>query len=92
MDLRWQRADQKIGFYGLKEGIKLRSEDPNFKIDWEPFVAVNRNKKQAEYLQKVSFDQVTRLLISMKMVWFKNDFSLSVRRRMNSTRQYLDPG
>ena len=54
MDLRWQRADKKPGFYGLKEGIKLRSADPNFKIDWELFDAIDRNKKQAEYLEKVT--------------------------------------
>ena len=53
MDLRWQRADQKPGFYGIKDTIKLRSAEPNFKIDWEPFDSVDRNKKQAEYLEKV---------------------------------------
>ena len=50
LDLRWQRADHPVGFYGLKTGVKMSSStDPNFKIDWESCDNVDRNIKQAEY-------------------------------------------
>jgi hypothetical protein len=46
LDLRWQAADKPVGFYGLKDGVRLRSSDPNWKgVDWESFDAVDRNQK-----------------------------------------------
>lgn len=49
MDLRWQRPSDPIGFYGLKDGILLRSPDqPDLVPDWESFNNVNRNKVQTE--------------------------------------------
>ena len=38
LDLRWQRTDRPVGFYGLASGTEMRREnDPNFKIDWSSF-------------------------------------------------------
>ncbi|XP_013390036.1 uncharacterized protein LOC106167021 [Lingula anatina] len=49
LDLRWQSPSKPVGFHGLKEGILLRSsQEPNLKIDWDPFVGVNRNKEQTK--------------------------------------------
>ncbi|KAL3873369.1 hypothetical protein ACJMK2_036498 [Sinanodonta woodiana] len=49
LDLRWQRPDQPFGFYGLKDGVLMRSsKDPNMKIDWDCFDAVDRHIKQTE--------------------------------------------
>ena len=53
LDLRWQRADQPIGFYDLKEGVLLRSADPNHKIDWKTFNAIDRTKEAEVFLHKV---------------------------------------
>ncbi|KAJ8308228.1 hypothetical protein KUTeg_013102 [Tegillarca granosa] len=51
LDLRWQKPQDPLGFYGLKEGVLMRSsKDPNLEIDWESFNAVDRNKKQIEYM------------------------------------------
>ncbi|XP_046340454.2 phytanoyl-CoA dioxygenase domain-containing protein 1-like [Haliotis rufescens] len=50
MDLRWQDSSKPVGFYGLKEGLLMRDPSkPNHKIDWSPFVAVDRSvtSKQA---------------------------------------------
>ncbi|XP_074649271.1 uncharacterized protein LOC141904564 [Tubulanus polymorphus] len=45
IDLRWQRPDHPYGFYGVKDGILMRtSADPDYKIDWTKFDGVNRNK------------------------------------------------
>ena len=49
LDLRWQNPDKPYGFYGLKQGILMRStKDPNHKIDWNTFDLVDRNEKQKE--------------------------------------------
>lgn len=57
LDLRWQRPSDPVGFYGLKEGLLMRSsKDPGMKIDWESFDAVNRHDKQtAAMTGKVRF-------------------------------------
>lgn len=47
LDLRWQRPSEPVGFYGLKEGLLMRSsKDPDMKIDWTSFDAINRHDKQ----------------------------------------------
>lgn len=49
LDLRWQKPQDPLGFYGLKEGVMMRSsKDPDLTIDWESFNAVDRNQKQIE--------------------------------------------
>lgn len=55
LDLRWQDANKPVGFYGLKNGVQMRSSsDPNFKIDWEAFDAVSRHEKQFESMNTAS--------------------------------------
>ena len=58
LDLRWQRADRDVGFYDLKQGVRLRSStDPNLVIDWDSFNAVvrhDRHKQGPETTWKVS--------------------------------------
>lgn len=69
LDLRWQRADKSVGFYGLKDGVRMRSStDPNHKIDWDTFNGVDRTSKQYEYLEKEQeeFD------ITIPGPWMKN--------------------
>ena len=47
LDLRWQRPDQPNGFHGLKDCILMRKEDdPNYKIKWEGFAALDRTMLQ----------------------------------------------
>lgn len=53
LDLRWQRADKPVGFYGIKKGIMLRSSEGAVDIDWDAFDAVDRQKEQEQYLEKV---------------------------------------
>jgi hypothetical protein len=49
LDLRWQTAEKDVGFYGLKEGVRMRSSaDPSYKINWEPFDAVTRHDRHKE--------------------------------------------
>ncbi|OWF47739.1 uncharacterized protein LOC110454003 [Mizuhopecten yessoensis] len=44
-DLRWQKPGLPNGFYGLKEGVLMRTaKDPNFKISWENFDRTVRHK------------------------------------------------
>ena len=43
LDLRWQRADKPVGFYGIKEGILMRSStEPDLVVDWAGFESVDR--------------------------------------------------
>ena len=52
VDLRWQRASDPGGLWGMKDGVVMRSSnDPNFKIDWKSFDAVNRHIVQTEYIK-----------------------------------------
>lgn len=48
MDLRWYNLHDGEGFWGLKKGVVMRVKDnPDLKVDWEPFEAVDRNRLQA---------------------------------------------
>ena len=57
LDLRWQRADQPVGFYGLKQGVLMRSSAGPVDIDWSGFNAVDRHEKQATYVRAVGREQ-----------------------------------
>ena len=47
LDLRWQDPEKPNGFHDLKECILMRKEgDPNYKIDWEEFAALDRTMLQ----------------------------------------------
>jgi len=49
LDLRWQRADQDVGFYDLKQGVRMRSStDPKLIIEWESFNKVDRHDRQRQ--------------------------------------------
>lgn len=53
VDLRWQRASDPAGFYGVKGAVLMRSsKDPNLKINWETFDAINRHEAQDEMLKE----------------------------------------
>ncbi|XP_060578408.1 uncharacterized protein LOC132735471 [Ruditapes philippinarum] len=52
VDFRWQRASDPGGLWGMKDGVVMRnSKDPNFKLDWTSFDAVNRHIVQTEYIK-----------------------------------------
>lgn len=58
VDLRWQKASDPAGFYGLKDGVLMRtSKDPNLKINWEAFDSINRHEVQDEMLKEDLKDQ-----------------------------------
>lgn len=53
VDLRWQRASDPVGFFGLKDAVLMRSsKDPNMVIDWSTFDSVNRHMVQDELLKE----------------------------------------
>ena len=46
LDLRWQRPDKPVGFYGVKDGVLLRSKSLTKEhIDWDSFDNNNLFKK-----------------------------------------------
>ncbi|XP_041351420.1 uncharacterized protein LOC121370336 [Gigantopelta aegis] len=58
IDLRWQDPSKPYGFYGLKDGILMRTtKDPNHKIDWEPFDTVDRAKAAKAENEQVDEDE-----------------------------------
>src|SRR6218665_2696213 len=66
LDLRWQDANKTVGFFGLKDGVRMRSStDPNFKIDWEQFDAVSRHEKQFESMNTASSAKPSTLARSL---------------------------
>ncbi|XP_076450424.1 1-deoxypentalenic acid 11-beta-hydroxylase-like [Babylonia areolata] len=43
LDLRWQRPDKDVGFYGMKRGVLMRTRNsPHLAIDWDSFDSVDR--------------------------------------------------
>jgi len=55
IDLRWQSPHENWGFYGIAEGILLRSADQSRVLsDWNKFLSVNRK----EVWQKRHFSKV----------------------------------
>lgn len=56
VDIRWYRMDAPIGFFGLKDGIQLRSStNPNLPIDWDSWGAKDRNKIQNKLCGEVCY-------------------------------------
>jgi len=69
LDLRWQKASEAIGYYGLKEGVRMRSStDPNVKIDWESFDAVDRHDPNAAVLLAECFLVRSRLFSALTLL------------------------
>jgi hypothetical protein len=53
VDLRWQRSDRPLGFFGLKEGVVMRSsKERNLPIDFTSFNSVSRHEKQVESVKE----------------------------------------
>ena len=45
LDLRWQNPAKPFGQWGLKKGVTMRlASDPNLKVDWETFEAIDRHE------------------------------------------------
>lgn len=84
LDLRWQKPSEPVGFYGLKEGILMRSsKDPNMKVDWESFDAINRHDKQTAAMTgkvgELSFPE----WLQGKLCFLKNRFPLTSHCSLN---------
>eukprot|EP00914_Ancora_sagittata_P001382 GHVO01003615.1.p1 GENE.GHVO01003615.1~~GHVO01003615.1.p1 ORF type:complete len:260 (-),score=34.58 GHVO01003615.1:63-842(-) len=46
LDLRWQRSDKPLGFYGIKDGVKMRTAtEAKVDVDWDAFNEVTRQEK-----------------------------------------------
>ena len=60
LDLRWQSPRHHWGYYGIVDGILLRTEDgPLKQPDWQTFLTVNRRVrwlKDYAKLKHVSHD------------------------------------
>lgn len=49
LDLRYQDASKPASFYGIKDGIMLRSQsNPSYVPDWDSWNILDRTKKQGE--------------------------------------------
>ena len=56
LDLRWQRASDPDGLWGLKKPVLMRTKDnPNMEIDWSEFDSVDRHSKQKESVADVRY-------------------------------------
>merc|ERR1712110_1348440 len=54
-DFRWQRPNESTGFWGLKDGVLMRSADKSFTgIDWDTFNSVERHAVYKDKLQDTS--------------------------------------
>jgi len=52
LDLRWQKASEPGGLWGLKNGVVMRKgSDPDFRVNWTEFDSVNRHIVQTEYIK-----------------------------------------
>ena len=69
LDLRWQNADKPVGFYGLKDGVRMRSSTGPVEIDWETFDNVDRHAKAKEYVEKVH-DHLTYTNVEDQVIYF----------------------
>jgi hypothetical protein len=62
LDLRWQNPNEPNGFYGLKDNILMaKSDDENFKPDWNEWAKINRTKLQEAALQESIKNQIPEL-------------------------------
>ncbi|KAL4238057.1 hypothetical protein ACF0H5_002768 [Mactra antiquata] len=53
LDLRWQRASDPDGLWGLKKPVVMRTKDnPNLEIDWTDFDAVDRHSQQKKSVEE----------------------------------------
>lgn len=62
LDLRWQKPNEPNGFYGLKDSILMaKSDDPDFKPDWEEWSKINRSKLQEAAVKDSIKNQIEEL-------------------------------
>ncbi|KAL5011309.1 hypothetical protein ScPMuIL_009860 [Solemya velum] len=53
IDLRWQSPHENWGFYGIQEGVEMRSsKNPNVIQDWDKFLSVDRKEVWQEKFRK----------------------------------------
>ncbi|XP_069117186.1 phytanoyl-CoA dioxygenase domain-containing protein 1 homolog [Argopecten irradians] len=87
LDLRWQKPDQPFGFYGLKQGVLMRTaKDPNFKMSWEAFERLGSR----QLLRDVTIgdtDQVEdEFDTHVKGPWIKKWENVHMNRHVESNR------
>ncbi|XP_059146502.1 phytanoyl-CoA dioxygenase domain-containing protein 1-like [Physella acuta] len=57
LDFRFANPEKPLGFYGLKQGVLMRSEkNPVEKIDWDSFNSVNRINEASKYCKDEAED------------------------------------
>lgn len=89
LDLRWQRPSEPVGFYGLKEGLLMRSsKDPGMRIDWESFDAVNRHDKQTAAM--TGKDEIDEFDTTIQGPWMKKWEIVHVNRHVERHREMED--
>ena len=87
LDLRWQKPSEPVGFYGLKEGILMRSsKDPNMKVDWESFDAINRHDKQTAAMTGKVGGVIFSWMVTRKIMFFKKSFPANFALFIKSKR------
>ncbi|XP_069114957.1 phytanoyl-CoA dioxygenase domain-containing protein 1 homolog [Argopecten irradians] len=85
-DLRWQRPSEPVGFYGIKEGILMRSsKDPDMKIDWEEFNGLNRHVKAQEAVTGQDVNE--EFDITIQGPWMKKWEIVHVNHHVNAHRE-----
>ncbi|CAM4790016.1 unnamed protein product [Rotaria magnacalcarata] len=62
LDLRWQNPKEPNGFYGLKDNILMtKSDDENFKPDWDEWSNINRAKLQEAAVKESIRNEIPEL-------------------------------
>lgn len=76
LDLRWQRSDRPVGFYGMKDGVQMRtSQKAKVEIDWDAFNAVTRQEKSDKELHVVGGARVSSMF--SLLLWLQQDDEFS---------------
>lgn len=88
LDLRWQNPEKPWGFYGLKEGVLMRSsKNPVTHIDWDSFNALDRNNLQSKAMSKVEDEFDTTISGPWMLRWeitHKNHHTASLKGSQTS--------
>ncbi|KAK6999193.1 hypothetical protein BgiMline_008824, partial [Biomphalaria glabrata] len=86
LDLRWQNPEKSVGFYGLKEGVLMRSaKNPVTKIDWEGFNKVDRYRKaELDSKDKVEDDPFDTIIVGPWMKKWEMTHTNRHTDRLNS--------
>lgn len=85
-DLRWQRPSEPVGFYGIKEGIPMRSsKDPSMEIDWETFNSLNRHTIAQEATTGQAIDD--EFDVTIQGPWMKKWEIVHVNQHVTAHRE-----